>query len=82
MLLYICPNPQYAQYQVNCGLWLMMFYQCSFILGKNCTILVRDIDSGEGIHVWVGFPGGSVVENPPTNAGGMSSISGLVRSSG
>ena len=29
-----------------------------------------------------GFPGGSVVENPPANAGGVDSIHGLERSSG
>ena len=31
---------------------------------------------------FLGFPGGSVVKNPPANAGDMSSIHGLGRSSG
>ena len=30
----------------------------------------------------VGFPGGSVVKNPPANAGDRDSVSGLGRSSG
>ena len=30
----------------------------------------------------MGFPGGSVVKNPPANAGDASSIPGFVRSSG
>ena len=31
---------------------------------------------------WVGFPGGSVVKNPPANAGGVGSIPRLGRSPG
>ena len=31
---------------------------------------------------WKGFPGGSVVKNPPANAGEVGSISGLGRSPG
>ena len=30
--------------------------------------------------IWVGFPGGTVVKNPPANAGNMGSIPGPGRS--
>ena len=36
----------------------------------------------QGIHVYVGFPSGSAVKNPPANAVDTGSISGLGRSPG
>ena len=36
----------------------------------------------EGIYVYVAFPGGSVVKNPPANAEDTGSIPGLGRSPG
>ena len=36
----------------------------------------------EGIHVYVGFPSGSAVKNPPANAADTGSISALGRSPG
>ena len=35
-----------------------------------------------GIMIKIGFPGGSVVKNPPANAGDLGSISGLGRAPG
>ena len=34
--------------KVNYGLWVIMMYQCRFIFGNKCTILVSDVDNGEG----------------------------------
>ena len=34
------------------------------------------------MYNWLGFPGGSVVENPPANAGDVDSIPGWERSPG
>ena len=34
------------------------------------------------VHCHMGFPGGSVIKNPPTNAGDVGSIPGLGRSPG
>ena len=37
----------------NYGLWVIMMYQCSIILGgKKSAILVSDVDNGEAMHVW------------------------------
>ena len=36
----------------------------------------------DDVYFWVGFPGGSVVKNPPANAGDVGSIPGLGRSPG
>ncbi|XP_045722136.1 beta-defensin 114 [Mirounga angustirostris] len=33
----------------NYGLWVVMMCQCSFVLGKKCTLLVDDVDNGEEI---------------------------------
>ena len=46
------PNPiEYVTLRVNpkvnYGLWLIMMYQCRFILGKKCTVLVSDVDNRE-----------------------------------
>ena len=35
-----------------------------------------------GIMIKIGFPGGSVVKNPPANAGDLGSISGLGKAPG
>ena len=43
-------------------------YQCRFINYNKCTILVEDVDNEEAMHMW-GFSDGSVVKNPPANAG-------------
>ena len=40
------------------------------------------VDGDGGSDMLVGFPGGSVVKNPPANAGDRDSVSGLGRSSG
>ena len=45
-------------------------------VSKNCTLIVQ-----YSLWTW-GFPGGSVVKNPPTNIGDVGSIPGLGRSSG
>ena len=42
----------------------------SFIYILNSTLRVKNVQNK-------GFPGGAVVENPPANAGGTSSIPGL-----
>lgn len=35
--------------------WVIMMFQCRFILGNKCTILVSDIDHGGGYAcVWSG----------------------------
>ena len=36
----------------------------------------------EGVYVYMGFPGGSVVKNPPVNSGDTGLIPGLGRSPG
>ena len=36
----------------------------------------------EEVNLYSGFPGGSVIKNPPANAGNVGSIPGLGRSSG
>lgn len=58
MSFYICQNPQNVQYQALTLIYTMDFgwlwlCQCRFILGKKCTILVRDDDNmGQGgFHV-------------------------------
>lgn len=37
-------------HSVNYGLWVITKYQCGFILGKKCTILVGD-NNGKG-YAW------------------------------
>ena len=36
----------------------------------------------EEVNLYSGFPGGSVIKNPPANAGNVGSVPGLGRSSG
>lgn len=38
-------------HNVNYGLWLIVMGQCSFLTCNKCTILVRDVDMGEAMHV-------------------------------
>lgn len=33
---------------VNCGLWIIMMYQCGFISCNKCSTLVGHVDDGEG----------------------------------
>ena len=39
--------------KVKYGLRVIIMYQCRFILSRICSFLVRDVDNGEAIHVWV-----------------------------
>lgn len=41
---------------VNCGLWIIMMYQCGFISCNKCTTLLGDVDNGAG-YVYVGARG-------------------------
>ena len=43
-----CTTPT-VKPKVNCGLRAIMMCQCRFILGKKCTILVSNVDTGEGL---------------------------------
>lgn len=36
----------------DCGLQVMMMYQCSFISCNKGTTLLEDVDNGRGYHVW------------------------------
>ena len=50
MSLYIYPNLCNIQHQelnpkINCGLWEAMMWQCRYIKGTKCIILVGDADN-------------------------------------
>ena len=51
-----------------------------FVVHTCCVYILRD--ACVYVHIQLGFPGGSVVSNPPANVGGPGSISGLGRSPG
>ena len=56
-------------------------------MGKGCIILIFSKLINESIlhiyiYMYMGFPGGTVVKNPPANAGDAVSIPGWERSPG
>ena len=58
-----------------------LFFEIEYLCFHLCD------ESGGGEHIYVivykmGFPGGSVVKNPPASVGNLGSISGLGRSPG
>ena len=55
---------------------------CSYALSGAMPLLSRSVLIFPPSHTYLGFPGGSVVKNPPTNAGDAGLISGLGRSPG
>ena len=38
---------------INCGLWLIMMYQCCFLYCNKCTAQVQDVDGGGGCELQV-----------------------------
>ena len=59
-----------------------------FLTQRSCLPIISTADTEafkEGFPVgllWLGFPGGSVIKNPPANAGDADLIPGLGRSPG
>ena len=47
-----CTTPK-VNPEINFGLWVIMICQRRFILGKNCNLLVGDVDKG-GSYACVG----------------------------
>ena len=68
--------------KVNYGFWMIVMYQCRFILGKKkkkSIILMSNVDNGKAMCLGTGthtkppfnfsFPGGSVSKESACNAG-------------
>lgn len=53
---------------INCGPWVIMMCQCTFVLYNKGTTLMEDGDNGEATHVWGQEENGKSLYFPPNFA--------------